>query len=114
MVPGVVAMMKLIFTDIIVAIEADRESEVLQRSRTLSEGHRWRIFGALLPALPLSLVQTLATLSALQYSRLAMVPVDSLFEVLGQWMTVVILLIYLGLPVLKTPQEPAIGKRKAA
>ena len=113
-VPGLVAMVKLIFTDIIVAIEADGESEVLQRSRDLSEGHRWRIFAALLPALPISLLQTWATLRALQYSRLAMVPVDGLFAVLEQWQTVVILLIYLGLPALKAPMEPAFGKRKAA
>jgi hypothetical protein len=110
-VPGVVAMMKLIFTDVIVAIEADREREVLQRSRNLSEGHRWRIFVALLPALPLSLVHLYATLRTLQYAPAAMVPVDGLFAVLDQWMNVVILLIYLGLTV---PVKPAIGMRKAA
>ena len=35
-VPGVVAMVKLIFADAIVAIEADLESEVLMRSRSLT------------------------------------------------------------------------------
>jgi hypothetical protein len=110
-VPGVVAMMKLIFTDMVVAIEADQEREVLQRSRNLSEGHRWRILVALLPALPLSLVHMYATLRTVQYFLAAMVPVDGLFAVLDQWMTVVILLIYLGLT---TPLKPGIGKRKAA
>jgi hypothetical protein len=110
-VPGVVAMIKLIFTDVIVAIEADRESAVLERSRDLSEGHRWRIFVALLPALPLSLVHLYATLRTVQYAPAAMVPVDGLFAVLDQWMNVVILLIYLGLTV---PLKPALGKRKAA
>ncbi len=113
-VPGVVAMLKLIFTDIIVAIEADREPQVLQRSRDLSEGRLWRILLALLPALPLSALQTYATLRALQYSRWAMVPVDSLFAVLEQWVTVAILLIYFGLPGARSPEEPAIGRRKAA
>ncbi|HEV3197663.1 MAG TPA: hypothetical protein VGZ73_07135 [Bryobacteraceae bacterium] len=110
-VPGVVAMIKLIFTEVIVAIEGDREREVLQRSRDLSEGHRWRIFVALLPALPLSLVHTFATLRTLQDAPLAWVPVDGLFAVLDQWMNVLILLIYLGLTV---PLQRAVGKRKAA
>ena len=110
-IPGVVAMVKLIFTDVIVAIEADRESEVLRRSRNLSEGHRWRIFVAVLPALPLSLIHMYATLRTLQVSWWAMVPVDGLFSVLDQWMTVVVFLIYLGLAV---PLKPAMGQRKAA
>ena len=110
-VPGVVAMVKLIFTDVIVAIEADQEREVLQRSRDLSEGHRWRIFVALLPALPLSLIHVYATLRTVQFAPAAMVPVDGLFAVLDQWMSVVIVLIYLGLTV---PLKPALGKRKAA
>jgi len=110
-VPGIVAMVKLIFTDTIVAIEADRESEVLQRSRDLSESRRWRIFLALLPALPLSLAHMYATLRAEQYSRWLMVPVDSLFSVLDHWMTVVVLLIYLGLA---APRTTEAAKRKAA
>ena len=110
-VPGVVAMIKLIFTDVIVAIEADRERDPLQRSRDLSEGQRWRIFLALLPALPLDLLHEYATLRTLQYAPAAMVPVDGLLAVLDRWMNVVILLIYLGMTV---PLKPALGKRKAA
>jgi len=40
-VPGLVAMVKLAFTDVIVAIEGDRERAPLERSRELSAGHRW-------------------------------------------------------------------------
>jgi hypothetical protein len=95
-VPGIVAMLKLIFTEPIVAIEGDRETEVLRRSRELSAGRRWRILLALLPALPLGLAHMYATLRALQISRGWMVPVDSLFGILDQWMTTAVLLIYLG------------------
>ncbi len=110
-VPGIVAMVKLTFAETIVAIEADRESEVLQRSRELSQGRRWRIFLALLPALPLSLAHMYAALRVLQYSRWLMVPVDSLFSVVDQWMTVVVLLIYLGLA---PPRATEAARRKAA
>jgi hypothetical protein len=111
-VPGVVVMVKLIFTDPIVAIEADRESEVLQRSRQLAAGNLGRIFLAILPALPLSLAHMYAALRALQYSRWLMVPIDSLFCVLDQWMTVVVLLLYLGLAA--EPRTNEAAKRKAA
>jgi len=96
-IPGVVAMLRLTFTDTIVAIEADREPAVLDRSRSLSAGQLWRILLALLPALPLSLAHMYAAFRALQYSRAAMVPLDSLFCVAEQWPTVVALLMYLGL-----------------
>jgi len=110
-VPGIVAMIKLIFVDTIVAIDADREPEPLQRSRELSQGRRWRILIALLPALPLSLVHMYATLRALQYSRWLMVPVDSLFSIVDHWMTAAVLLIYLGLSM---PGVTEAAKRKAA
>jgi hypothetical protein len=95
--PGIMAMIQLIFTDPIVAIEADRTSEVLRRSRELSNGRRWRIFLTLLPALPISLLHLYASLRATQYSRWLMPPVDGLFTVAEQWMTVVVVLMYLGL-----------------
>lgn len=111
-IPGLVVMVKLIFTDPIVAVEADRESEVLQRSRELAAGNLWRIFLAILPALPLSLAHMYAALRSLQYSRWLMVPIDSLFCVLDQWMTVVVLLLYLGLAA--EPRTTEAAKRKAA
>ena len=55
-IPGLVAMVRLIFADVIVAIEADRETEVLARSRVLSKGHGWRIFLVLLPLMAAGLV----------------------------------------------------------
>jgi hypothetical protein len=110
-VPGIVAMIKLIFVDTIVAIEADREPEPLQRSRELSQGRRWRILLALLPALPLSLLHMYATLRALQYSRWLMVPVDSVFSIVDHWMTAAVLLIYLGLAM---PAVTEAAKRKIA
>jgi hypothetical protein len=95
-VPGVVVMLKLIFTDPIVAIEAGRTTEVLQRSRDLSQGRLWRIFLAVLPALPIAIIHLYGGLRAIQYSRWLMPPVDSLFTVPDQWMTVAVVLIYLA------------------
>jgi hypothetical protein len=96
-VPGIVVMIRLLLTDPIVAIEADRENEVLRRSRTLTEGRRWRIFFAVLPAVPLSLVHLYVAFRTLQVSRYAMVLGDGLFSIFDQWMTVAVLLIYLGI-----------------
>jgi hypothetical protein len=111
-IPGVVAMVKLILTDAIVAIEADRESEALQRSRELTEGRRWRIFGVLLPVMVLELAGTFVVLDALGVgtsSRVAIALVDSLLSVGGQWSTVVVLLLYLGIiPV----EKPVPAKKK--
>ena len=100
LVPGIVAMVRLAFTDPIVAIEADREREVLGRSRALTQGHRWRIFLALLPLWAVELVVTFVVFNALQRytnSRLLIALVDSLCSVGGQWSTVIVLLMYLGL-----------------
>jgi hypothetical protein len=116
LVPGVVAMVKLIFTDAIVAIEADavgadRETDVLRRSRVLSQGHRWRIFFVLLPMMILDLAGTVVVLARLQgltHSRIALALVDSAFSVGGQWTTVIVLLLYLGLV---APISAASGSR---
>jgi hypothetical protein len=98
-----------------VAIEADREREVLGRSRALTQGHRWRIFLALLPLWAAELVVTFLVFSALQRhtdSRLLIALVDSLFSVGGQWSTVIVLLMYLGLRVPeKEPLTPANAQR---
>lgn len=115
LVPGIVAMVKLALTDPIVAIEADREREVLGRSRALTQGHRWRIFLALLPVWITELGLTFVVFNALQRhtdSRLLIAVVDSLFSVGGQWTTVILLLMYLGLrPAEREPQTPAKGQR---
>jgi hypothetical protein len=105
-------MVKLVLTDAIVAIEADRESEALERSRELTEGRRWRIFGVLLPVMVVELAGTFVVLDALgagTSSRVVIALVDSLLSVGGQWSTVVVLLLYLGIvPV----EKPVTTKRK--
>jgi hypothetical protein len=98
-IPGVVAMVRLVFADVIVAIEADRETDVLARSRVLAKGHGWRIFFVLLPLMAASLVGTFLILGAFEqaaYSRVAMAVADSVLSVAGQFTTVAILLMYLG------------------
>jgi hypothetical protein len=111
LVPGLVAMVRLIFTDAIVAVEADLTdqagaTDVLQSSRVLSRGHGWRIFFVLLPMMILDLAGSFVVLARLQgftHSRIALAVVDSAFSVGGQWTTVIVLLLYLGL----TPKPPA-------
>jgi hypothetical protein len=109
LIPGLVAMVRLIFADVIVAIEADRETEVLARSRVLSKGHGWRIFLVLLPLGVVGLVGTFLVLGALQkaaYSRVVMALADSVLSVGGQWTTVAVLLMYLGVVRPATPAKP--------
>jgi hypothetical protein len=95
-VPGIVAMMKLILVDPIVALDSDKVTQPLQHSRELTQGIRWRILLTLLPALPLGLLHTYGTLRALQYSRWLMVPVDSVLSILDHWMTAAVVLLYLA------------------
>jgi hypothetical protein len=108
-IPGLVAMVRLIFADVIVAIEADREAEVLARSRILSRGYGWRIFLVLLPPMAASLVGTFVILGAFEqagYSRLVMALVDSVLSVGGQFTTMAVLLMYLGVASPATPAKP--------
>jgi hypothetical protein len=108
-VPGLVAMVRLIFADAIVAIEGDRETEVLARSRVLSKGHGWRIFLVLLPLMAAGLVGSFVVLGALQdaaYSRVAIALADSVISVGGQWTTVAVLLMYLGVANPAAPAKP--------
>lgn len=98
-VPGVVAMVRLIFTDAIVAIEADKVSAVLERSRDLSRGIGWRIFAVIIPVMIVELVGPFLILDAVGGSsapRPVIAIVDSLLSVGGQWSTVIVLLMYLG------------------
>jgi hypothetical protein len=109
LIPGLVAMVRLIFAEVIVAIEADGETEVLARSRVLSKGHGWRIFLVLLPLGVVGLVGTFLVLGALQkaaYSRVVMALADSVLSVGGQWTTVAVLLMYLGVVRPATPAKP--------
>jgi hypothetical protein len=109
LIPGLVAMVRLVFAEAIVAIEADRETEVLARSRVLAKGHGWRIFLVLLPLMTVGLVGSFLVLGAFDdaaYSRVVMAVVDSLLSVGGQWTTVAVLLMYLGVVRPATPGKP--------
>ena len=113
-IPGVVAMVRLVFTDAIVAIEADRESAVLERSRELSRGNGWRIFAVLIPVLIVEFAGTFLALDAVggtAASRPVIALVDSLLSVGGQWSTVIVLLMYLGTV---PPAKPASAQRRRA
>jgi hypothetical protein len=99
-VPGVMAFVKLAVVDPIVALEADRQRDVLDRSRRLTEGHRWRIFAVILPLGLLDLVTSFALLNAVEktaYSRVLLALADSLLALSAQWMTLALLLVYLSL-----------------
>jgi len=114
-VPGLVKMVQLAFTDPVVAIEADREPFPLDRSRDISAGHGWRIFIVLLPLMLLELVGSYLVLGSFHGptgTPVVVATIDSLLSVAGQWGNIVILLMYLGLaaPESKAPE----GEKKAA
>jgi hypothetical protein len=98
-IPGVVAMVRLIFTDPIVAIEGDRAPAVLERSRDLSRGRGWRIFAVVIPVMLVELAGPFLIFDAIggsEASRPVIALVDSLLSVGGQWAMVIVLLMYLG------------------
>jgi hypothetical protein len=100
LVPGIVKMVQLAFTDQIIAIEADMEGDPLGRSRDVASGHGWRIFFVMLPLMAVELAGSYFILGAFHgpaTSPLLIAAVDSLLSVGGQAGTVVILLMYLGL-----------------
>jgi hypothetical protein len=98
-IPGIVAMVRLIFTDVIVAVEADLEHDVLRRSSKLAKGRRWRIFFVLLPVMLLDFAAMFLVLDRVQgvtQSRIAFAIADSVLAVITQLATVAALLMYLG------------------
>lgn len=100
LVPGLVATVRLIFTDVIVAIEGDRVTAVLDRSRGLSRGYGWRIFAVILPVLVVEFAGTFLVLDAIGgtgASRPLIALTDSMLSVGGQWGTVIVMLMYLGI-----------------
>jgi hypothetical protein len=105
LVPGLVKMVQLVFTDPVVAIEGDREPAVLERSREIGAGRGWLIFLVLLPVMAAELGGSYLVLGAFHGpadSRILIAAVDSLLSVGGQWATIVTLLMYLGLTGRKT------------
>jgi hypothetical protein len=116
-VPGLVAMVKLAFTDVIVAIEGDRERAPLERSRELSAGHRWNIFLVLLPLGILDMAGTYLALNALESAgspRVVLALAGSLLAVAEHWLTAAVLLMYLGVAG-RTDYEatPAVSRERA-
>jgi hypothetical protein len=99
-VPGVIAMVRLIFTDTVVAIEADREDDPMTRSRTLTQGLRWRIFLVLAPMMLIDMAATFLILDRIPgatNSRILFAAADSVLNLFAQLATVAVLLVYLGL-----------------
>ena len=99
-IPGIVAMIRLIFTDVVVAIEADRQPDPMQRSREVSHGHRWSIFFTLFPLMILDLVGMYFALDrnqGVEHSRLLFAIAESILSVPEQLGTIAIFLIYAGL-----------------
>ncbi len=92
-VPGIVAMVRLTFTQVVVAVEGNRTEDVLARSRELSAGHGWRIFFVVAA---LGLVELLAWGAVLRL-RCGMALTDSLLAVVSQWGVAAALLMYLGI-----------------
>ena len=114
-IPGIIAMVRLIFVDAIVAIEADRRAAPLERSRELSRGYGWRIFAVLVPVMIVDLAGTFLGLDAAggsQASRPVIAIVDSLLSVGGQWSTVIVLLMYLGVAPAEIPSPARQSARK--
>ncbi len=112
-VPGIIVAIDLIFTETIVAIEADCTPDVRERTKSLARGHRWRIFFAMLPISVLGLLGNMLVLKALgsaANSHVLLAVADTLLTVVGQLGTVAVLLIYLGLiePTVSapTPRKP--------
>jgi hypothetical protein len=98
-VPGLLAVVKLVFTDVVVAIEGDLETAPLQRSRQLSLGHRWNIFLVLVPLGILDMAGTYLALNALESAaspRVVLALASSLLAVAEHWLTAAVLLMYLG------------------
>jgi hypothetical protein len=106
-VPGFIAMVKLALVDPIVAVEADGEAEPLARSRELTHGRRWRIFGVLAPLVVLEFAGSWAVLAAFKAagsSRAVMAVGESVAAVVVQGLTTVaVLLAYLGVVEVQRP-----------
>jgi hypothetical protein len=99
-IPGIIATIRLVFTDIVVAVEADLETDPMARSRELTRGRRWRVFLVLAPMMLLDLAATFLILDRIPGatdSRLLFAAADATLNVLAQLTTVAALLMYLGL-----------------
>jgi hypothetical protein len=117
-IPGIIAMVRLVFTDVIVAVEADAAGDVLGRSRQLGQNRRRPIFLVLAPLglLDMAAFVVLGRIPGATDSRLLFALADSVLACAGQLATVAALLMYLGVvePGAVTPvrkQRTATGPR---
>lgn len=114
-IPGIIAMVRLIFTDVVVAIEGDLEPDPMQRSRQLSQGRLWRMLGVLAPIALVNMAAMFLILDrpGLVESRVLFAIADSVLNIFGQLTTVAVVLMYLGLvPPKSKSASPARGARR--
>ena len=99
-VPGIVAMVRLSFVPLIIAIEGGRQPEPFARSRSLADGRFWRIFLVLLPIGILDLAGNFLLLDRIPKvddARIFFAIAESLLAIAGQLGTAAALLMYLGI-----------------
>lgn len=98
-IPGLFAMARLMFTDAIVAVEADRESDPLARSTEMTAGRRGRILAVIVPLIVLDFAGYWLILRPLRgtgHGPAVLALIDCLMAVVNQLGAVAALLMYLG------------------
>jgi hypothetical protein len=111
-VPGIIAMIRLIFTDVVVAIEGDTTPDPMARSQQLSNGRKWRMFAVLAPIELVNMAAMFLILDrpGIADSRVVFAVADSVLNVFAQLTTIAVLMMYLGL---LPPRQKATAKRAA-
>ncbi|MEJ2422498.1 MAG: hypothetical protein P8018_12500 [Acidobacteriota bacterium] len=109
-VPGIVLAVSLVFTDMVVTIEGDRQDHVLTRSWNLSGGKRWFLFSAWLAGelLILSSSLFLAVLVQPLHNWIAAAGADFMSYLVAQIWTVMVLVLYLSFTGLERSREAAL------
>src|SRR5262249_8371376 len=111
-VPGIIAMIRLIFTDVVVAIEGDTTPDPMERSQQLSKGRKWRMFAVLAPIELVNLAAMFVILDrpGIAESRAVFAIASAVLSIFEQLTPVAALLMYLGLAPLR---QKATAKRAA-
>ncbi len=98
-VPGLIAMVRLAFVPVVVAVEADRQTAPLERSRELARGRLWPMIAVLLPLglgdLAANFV-LLGRIAGVDEARVIFALAESGLAIVSQLTTVAVLLMYLG------------------
>lgn len=96
-IPGIVVWSWYVFVDAVVAIEGDKQSHVLARSKALTEGVRLRYVGA--GAIAFSIILLISLLSGFSlalFDHWALSGIIDVFiELAGQFMSVIFVVAYL-------------------